>query len=86
MTKQLVTKHTWLGSSANPEELSMTVKGLLVSLVPLLMVVLKATGVDIDESTVLEVINQFTTALAAVLVGFGAARKFYFYVKNKFFA
>ena len=75
--------HPLLGSSANPEELAMTVKGLLIGLVPLFTFILSTQGVQIDESILLSLVERFTTALSAVLVFFGVARKVYYKIVKK---
>jgi len=40
-----------LGSSANPQEIALTVKGLLLSAVPIILVIAQAKGLNITDAT-----------------------------------
>ena len=74
-------------SSANPQELAMTIKGLLLSVVPLILLVLKANGVtEIGEaelnSFVENTINAVIVSAGAVSawqVVYGGLRKVYYW-------
>ena len=52
-----ITKRWWT-SSANYQELSLTVKGFLFSIVPLLILVAKLKGLDIGESDISGIIES----------------------------
>lgn len=71
-----------LASSVNPEELSLTVKGLLVAAVPVAMIVVRAAGHNIDQSQLQAVVEASVNVVAAlgalassVMVAIGVIRK-----------
>lgn len=78
MFKNLVTKHPMLGSSANPEKLSLTI----VNAVPLIVAVVAYFGVTIDANNLTELINQLIIIVTAVGSAIGLARKMYYAVKK----
>jgi len=43
--------YKYLGSSQNPEQLALRVKSALYAFIPLLVLVLKIKGLDLNEST-----------------------------------
>jgi len=55
-----------LQSSANPKKLSMTVKNVLLGLIPVFMAVLKAYGLDgIDQQLLKQIIDGIATTVQA---------------------
>jgi len=63
-----------LGSSANGEKLSLTVKGLLLGAVPIVVSIIRLTaGVDIPESELNELINNIALFVqqATILISLG---------------
>lgn len=71
-------------SSANPENLAMTVQGILVGLIPIIIAVGPFVGFDISTVELNEfiesigrAINGILTAGSLVLVTVGLARKIY---------
>ena len=61
-----------LGSSVNPDKLSLTVKGL----VPLIIVLLPLFGViDISEKELLKTLDAILIAVTAGITAFGLIRK-----------
>jgi hypothetical protein len=80
----------FLASSANPNKVALTVKGLLVSIIPLLTVALPALGVHFDAGAfngfldaAVTAVQSVTAAVAAVMVVFGLARKAYYAFVNR---
>ena len=67
-----------LSSSANPENISMTVKGLVVSLIPILIYLGNKQGLDLDQNTVIAIIDEVFTFVSALFVVFGMGRKIYY--------
>lgn len=72
----------FLQSSKNPQELSLMIKGVLTASMPLAGVVLKATGHEIDNETLKDIIEKvgdvviaFGSAVSAVMIVWGALRK-----------
>ncbi len=69
-------------SSVNPKELSLTVKGILVGVVPIAMLIIRAAGAEISQEEIQQVIVVITDVVAAlgtlvssVMVAFGVIRK-----------
>lgn len=74
---KLAKKYPALGSSADPNKLSLTIKGALVALVPIIVLVLKGVGLDVTEVEILDIINQGFVVVSSVMVFAGLARKLY---------
>lgn len=70
-----------LKSSTGSGNLSLTVKGLLVALIPLAIAGANHYGIIIDENTLFDGVEQLFTAISAVMVLVGIARKVYYQVK-----
>lgn len=68
----IVSKAKILGSSQNPEEMSMTIKGVLLALIPVALV-LWPNG---SEQALQNVINAGFAVVSAVIVFWGVIRKF----------
>jgi len=73
-----------LASSVDPEELSLTVKGLLLSSVPLVMLIVQAAGTHISQNQLREVIVAIADSVAALgtlvsasMVAAGMVRKLF---------
>lgn len=67
--------HKLFQSSKNPQKLSMTVQGVLVSFVPVLLGVFKVLDVPITESMLMDIVQGISALLATVLMLYGAIRK-----------
>lgn len=67
----------WYQTSAGTGELSLTLKGGLVSIIPIVIFVGQHYGVSITEAEITELINAGSSVLAAVMVFVGLARKVY---------
>lgn len=64
-------------SSENPEEASMTIRGILVLALPTLVAFLKDAGVNIAEGDIAHYVIIATAVLGALLTVVGVARKLY---------
>ena len=73
LEKKLVSKYPILGSSQNPEELSVTIKGVALAILPAISLVLGAFGVD--QEWLKELVNALVGAAGAGLVVWGVWRK-----------
>jgi len=74
---QLAQKYPKLGSSVDPQKLSLTIKSLGVALVPLILAILRFAGNEsIVDNDVIQVINSIATIVAMAGVIWGVARKF----------
>lgn len=77
----------FIGSSANPENLSATVQGALIGLIPLVILLSKQKGVELSEN---ELVNMITAIIAGatavaslVTIVFGLVRKLVLFVQSK---
>mgnify|MGYP001606136102 CR=1 FL=1 len=75
------TKKWWV-SSANPEQLSLTIKGMLLAFVPFILLVVNAFGIDLGEGQIQELIESIAAlggaavgVISAAMVAYGLARK-----------
>lgn len=85
--KTIVKKVPALGSSSDGEKIALTVKGLLVGIIPIVIAISGTFGVNLDLTelntlvdSVVNVIISVSLAVSAVMTAFGLARK----VVNKF--
>ena len=68
-------KYGILSSSVNPKKLSLTVKGVLLSVVPLALVLLRANDISVTEAELVEAIEQTGAILTLGIALFGSVRK-----------
>ena len=65
-----------IASSSNPEKLSASVQGMLMSLVPLAIALLQVSGIEVSQGQLVELIQQLTAVISALVMAFGLIRKF----------
>lgn len=75
---KILNKYPQLGSSANPEKVAMTFRGVALALLPLIIMVAKGFSLDLSESEIVEVIEAVTLAISSVMIVFGLVRKVYY--------
>ena len=68
-------KYGILSSSANSDKLSLTVKGILIGVLPLIIFVAGTLGVTLTELELVEVVETITTVLSMAVVAYGLGRK-----------
>lgn len=73
-----------LASSSDPKQLSLTVRGVLVAVVPLVAVVIRVAGGELDDSQVQVIIDSvsnavfmFGSAISLIMMVAGLIRKVY---------
>ena len=67
-----------IASSKNPEQLSMTVTGILTAIVPILVAVFQALGIEIAEGMIFDIIQQISVVISGLLMLYGMLRKAFF--------
>lgn len=72
-----------LQSSTGSGNLSLTIKGLLLSLVPIAIAIASAQGVTLAEADLTKFINDLFTVIASITVVIGLARKIYLSATKK---
>ncbi len=70
-------------SSANPDKIAMTAKGVLLALVPVIVAIVGSSGIDITQNEIIELINSLFVVVSAVMVSFGLGRKVYLKIIKK---
>ena len=79
---KIVRKYPVLGSSVNPEQLSLTIKGILLGIIPFLAIINSWFGINIEEEglrglaeSIPAMIAGLWTAWSLVMVVWGGIRK-----------
>ncbi len=76
-------KAPWWSSSANPEELSLTIKGMLLMYVPAIIGVAQLFNYTLDKNQLVNIIGLISFAIAGLMVTGGLLRKIYYrYLKK----
>ena len=70
-----------LGSSVDPNKVSLTIKGLAVGLVPVAILITSQLGIELSQTELMEVVTQVGVAISSVMVAFGGFRKIYYRFK-----
>ena len=72
-----------IGSSANSENLSLTIKGAFIMLIPLIIIVAGQFGITLSETDLVQWVEALLLAVSGIIIFFGLCRKFYFYIRSK---
>lgn len=73
----------WYSSSASAERISLTLKGVLVGLIPLFIVAGKSVGLELTQHELMQTIETVVALVSGGMVLIGLARKFFYRYKNK---
>lgn len=65
----------WWASSSGTGDLALTIKGLLVALIPVAIGVAKHYEIELTESDLLEGVQAVTAVISAIVVFVGLLRK-----------
>lgn len=65
----------WFQSSTGTGDLALTIKGLLVAIVPLLVTVVHHYGYNVAQDQVIDVGNAILATIASGMIAFGLIRK-----------
>jgi uncharacterized protein with GYD domain len=68
----------YLGSSADPNKISLTIKSVGVWLIPAIILIGKYSGVDIAEADLTEIVNSIAVLVASAMSLYGLGRKAYY--------
>ena len=79
---KIVEKYSILGSSADPEKISLTIKSVGVWLIPALLALITYFGLDITQNDLVELVNNTAILAATAMTVYGLARKLYYKIKN----
>ena len=75
--KNLIRKYPLLGSSQDSEKLGLTVKAVLIALIPLFIAVGRGLGLDIVETDLVQLINLIAVLVSTIAGIVGLTRKYY---------
>lgn|SRR5574343_326516 len=70
-----MTKPKYLQSSVNPNKLSLTVKGILIALIPAVIIIAKYLGLEVSETSLVNVAEDLGVIVSAVITAIGLIRK-----------
>ena len=73
-----------LASSGNPAELSTTIQGGLIALAPIVIALMQARGVQVTETQIVDIVQQFLAILSVATLAYGSVRKFATVIKKTF--
>jgi len=72
----------YLGSSANPENLSLTVKSVGIWIIPAVLALAVSFGWEVKENELVELVNNLAILVAAAMTIYGIGRKIYLRFKK----
>lgn len=67
----------WYSSSADSSNISLTVKGVGIGLIPIVLFIAGMFGFSFVEADLVELVNSLAVLVSAVMVVVGVARKIY---------
>ena len=67
----------WLQSSANPENISLMIKGFGVAIIPAIVMIGGILGLNLVEANLIQFVNSIATAASAIMIAYGLGRKIY---------
>jgi len=70
-------KNKWYMSSTGSGAVSLTLKGLIIGIVPAGIMVLGMAGVSFSEADLTQLIQQLSAIVASITVAYGLLRKLY---------
>jgi len=76
-------QNKWYSSSANAEKLALTIKGILVAVIPALIFIGSIIGIGFAEADLTQIVEVLTTFLSAGMILFGLVRKVVLKYKDK---
>lgn len=79
---KIMKKTPWYISSANPEALSMTIKGALLMYVPFILALLANFHIVITNTALVQIITDVSFATAGLMLIGGILRKVYYWFKK----
>jgi len=71
-----------LGSSSNPEQLALTVKGFALTLIPVVVAIATGFGFTLNSEDLVAFVNTLFLIATSCITAFGLARKIYWTVKK----
>ncbi len=82
MSKLLSPSEGDLTLSSTGKGLSLTVKGILINLIPLVIFFGQVIGIEFTQAELMIVIENITQLIAAIVIAIGLFRKLYYWIKS----
>ena len=67
--------HQLIRSSQNPENLSLTLNGILIAFVPIVIGVFQAFNIEVSQTQIVEVVQSITAAISGIVMLIGLVRR-----------
>lgn len=74
----------WFTSSANPAELSLTIKGMLMMYVPAVLLVAENFNLPLSETQLVSWISDGSFVIASAMILYGFLRKVWKWLNSRF--
>ena len=74
----------WFLSSTGNGDLSLTIKGVLIGIIPVVIILLGLLNVQVSSDQLVVGVEHITAIIAAAVTLAGASRKLYFWFKETF--
>jgi len=68
----------WYNSSVGDDSISLTVKSLVVGIIPVVIYIAKTQGYDISTDDIMQIVNNVATIISLLGVTCGIIRKIYY--------
>ncbi len=78
---KLVEKYPVLGSSSDPEQVALTIKGILLTLIPVVVMVAGGLNVTLNPDDLVAFVNTLFGIFTLGLTAWGLIRKIYYKAK-----
>lgn len=78
------TAKTLVASSSGSGNLSTTLKGLLVLMIPVLITIGRRYNIEVTETQVMEIVQRATEIIGQILLVYGLIRKFWIWLRESF--
>lgn len=72
---KLAKRYPILGSSANPEEVALTIRGTLLTLIPVIVMVLAGFNITLNPDDLMAFVNTLFGIFTACITLYGIGRK-----------
>jgi len=76
--QEKIMSYKYLGSSANPKKIALTVKGAGVWLIPALIFIAGYFGLNVVEADLVKLLDEISRIVGSVMVAYGLVRKIYY--------
>ena len=76
-----ITMNKWYNSSSNNEDLSLTIKGILIAWIPMAIAVGQFFDLPLTTAELTGIVQDIVALISAIMVVYGLGRKIYFRLK-----